>query len=293
MTSNATIEDRLANYRHRLDDAIDNRPGVASADDAERLDFIDLDSAPPADDGRLGWARIGYLAAALALCVGVAVGVGLVSLNDGSDVAAGPFGAVDAADPVACAGTDPAEFGAPLPVVDTAVPGFIAVLPAGTSVQTLAVRAMVNPRGGDLCLAYDPELTRTSFDAETRTVNLTTGSSSAIGELDIALLIGQTADVVGVIGINGRTNFVVDVPVPVLRFTGGMPDEARIVRIQLQKGSQSWSFDQRIPASNQIPLEVPMGMVDEQPDAPFSSVVFTLLDVDQRAVDVGAIVLDQ
>ncbi len=304
MTGNTrTIEQRIANYRSCLDEAIDSRPGAATITEVTEsgiggVDVIDFDREVLDEDRRINWARIGYVAAALALCVGAAVSYGIASSTDRigeSDVAAGPASTINGAAPDACPGADDSELGSPLPELDYSTPGFIVALPAGTPAQTLAVRALLNPRAGQNCLAYDPATARTTFNSSTNTVSITTQSSPAAGELDISLTFGESSGLVGVTAISGRTEFVVDAfdsTTPILRFTGGMPDDATSMTLRLQKGSQSWSLELPLTESNSTLIELPSSEVDIQPDTPFSSITFTLFNPEGQAVDAGGIILN-
>lgn len=293
-----TIESRIANYRRCLDEAIENHAGtelpVGSTTSTLETNVAAFDPMLGEEARRLSWDRIGYLAAAVVAIAGTAAFYGSTFSavrESQTNVAAETPWSVNTDAPRACPAAEDSELGPELPELDYTVPGFIVSLPRDTPAQTLAVRALLNPRAGENCLAYDPTTTRTTFDPATQTVNIRTQSTPANAELSINVVIGQSSESIGIATIQGQSEFeiIIDLTTQTLRFTGAVPADATTISLRFQKGTQNWTTDQTLPSSNSIPIEVPFNEIDSQPDEPFSSIIFTLSNAEGQTVDIGGI----
>lgn len=320
----STIERRLADYGPQLDAAVDQRPmfdptnAKFAQPTTNGLQLVDADlrAIDAGDHSRRPFLAI---AAAAVLLVG---GIGIVMANrwttDDIAVSSAPENEQDVVTPatepggeqtvdddvsIATAPNESGEGSAPDECLAppatlylggddaSATPGFIVSAPLGTSLDALAIRAIVNPVVGAECGGNDSNVVKTSANETTGSIDVTVLPPAAPIQMDLTLSTAETAAAIGVTNIQGATEFTVDRngSVPVLQLGGGAPPEGAATSVRFRKGTIVWEVSTETTTGS-IPLEVPAVETDAEPDAPVEWVLFTIRDEEGFVIDTGGTV---
>ena len=315
--NSSVIEQRLANYRPTLDDAIAHRSSRSGSGNAPAdIDLVDADWDTAPLGRRPDRSRLLVGAVAVALIAGL--GVFLATRTQEPSTA--PSSAPDSLTPAtasaapsndATVDTAPAEIvpgsgvtpacpagtetvgtgtlylGGPASDQNLATNGFIFSLPKGPTPVDFAIKAIALPVIGLECsITAIPT-------ANDNVVSVLVDPPAVPAPLQLDVTISETDDVIGVTRIDGATTFEVTTtaPTPSLRLLDGVPSSAQRVQVRFKKGDDVWELSADPKLGTDIPLTVPSGETDNFSNDPIDWVVFTLIGANERTVGAGGQVL--
>jgi hypothetical protein len=293
--TSSTIEDRLARYRPALEAAIQHRTEQSgSSRGPQDLIHVEVD---PADDRHRRWSR-SLVGTSIVVVIGVVAA--LVYLSGASpDTTAPPASSGTATTSsiagatttrICPAGTETATvttlyLGPPGSDRNLAVDGFIFSLPSGTKPAEVALKAV-----SSAVIGLDCGITAVPSINSGDPVTVLIDPPAVPTQLRMMVDVSARNGAVGVTGIHTmKTTFDIDTSaqVPVLTMTLNHAPSAVRAQVRFKKGADIWELSANATDGTQVPLAVPAGKNDRYPAKPVEWVLFTLLDANDRVVDVG------
>lgn len=317
MSRSSTIEDRLANYRPTLEDAIARHAAPTHPKDHQHdHDIVEVDWQPAADARSSNRQRllVGVIAVALVGGLGVIVATRDTPTVVPADSTTAPDAAtattVQTDQPVvdtAVMGAVPGSgqtpgcpegtetigvgtlyLGGPASAQNLATNGFIFSLPAGTEPVDVAIKAIELPVLGLEC----------SIEGYTNVpdnghFSVVVNPPAVPARLNIKVTVDSNAEVVGVTRIFSGVSYDVTNDTGETRLTllDRVPAGTSRVQVRFKKGDDVWELTADPTVGKPISLTVPPGETDRFPGDPIDWVLFTLLDANDRLVGVGGNVL--
>lgn len=328
--STSMVEERLADYRPTLDDAI---AGRTSAIDTERASVVDnlvefdwdveveWDSTP--EDHAPNRSRL-LVAAVVVVLIG-GLGVLFAVRSDLSVV--GPANSPESVDTATTNRANVTADDGDTPPADTAPAtivlgsGLTPACPAQTGTETIGIGTLylggppsdqnLAASGFIFSLPKGPALVDVAIKAialpviglecsitgapteDENVVSVSVEPPAVPVPLQLDVTISETNDSIGVTRIDGSTSFEItnSEELTSVRLLDGVPSSAERMQVRFKKGEDVWELSADPTVGADVPLTVPNGEVDNYPSEPVDWVLFTLIGANERIVGTGGRVI--